>query len=76
VLMGGNAVFLIGNGWFKRLSAKWFPLSHYVGVGLCIGLALAGLYLPLWVSCVTGALSLAMVASWEHLSLSRAGKLA
>jgi low temperature requirement protein LtrA len=76
VLIGGNLVFLVGNGWFKRLSAQWFPLSHYVGVGLSVALALAGLFLPLSVSCFLGALSLAMVASWEHLSLSRAGKLA
>jgi low temperature requirement protein LtrA len=76
VLIGGNAVFLAGNGWFKRLSAQWFPLSHIVGIGLCAALAVAGLFVPLWASCVLGSLSLALVAGWEHLSLSRAGKLA
>jgi low temperature requirement protein LtrA len=75
VLIGGNLLFLVGNGWFKRLSAQWFPLSHYVGIGVCVAVALAGLFLPLWASCVLGALSLVLVAGWEHLSLSRAGKL-
>lgn len=76
VLIGGNAVFLAGNGWFKRLSSEWFPLSHYVGIGLCAALAVAGLFVPIWLSCVAGAASLVLVAAWEHLSLSRAGKLA
>ncbi len=76
VLIGGNFVFLGGNGWFKKLSAQWFPLSHIVGIGLCVATAAAGLFLPLWMSCLTGAATLILVAGWEHLSLSRAGKLA
>jgi low temperature requirement protein LtrA len=68
-LLGGNVLFLAGNGWFKRLSARWFPLSHLVGIGLSAALFVAGFWLPLSVSMALGALVLIVVAVWEHRSL-------
>ena len=39
VILGGPALYLLGNALFKRLTAPNFPLSHLVGLGL---LALLG----------------------------------
>ena len=33
-ILGGPALFLVGNLWFKALTARWPPLSHLVGLGL------------------------------------------
>ena len=33
-ILGGPALFLVGNLWFKTLTARWPPLSHLVGLGL------------------------------------------
>ena len=33
-ILGGPALFLVGNHWFKALTARWPPLSHLVGIGL------------------------------------------
>ena len=32
VLLGGPALYLVGNSLFKRLSAPNYPLSHWVGL--------------------------------------------
>ncbi len=36
VLLGGPALYLGGNVFFKRASAKYYPLSHLVGLGLLV----------------------------------------
>jgi len=68
-LLGGPALYLFGNMIFKRTSARNFPLSHMVGLGL-LGLILpfaSGLS-PLFLSlAATGTLLL--VAGWETVSL-------
>lgn len=68
-LMGGNLLFLAGNGWFKQLSGKWFPLSHLVGIGLSLAVAVAGFWLHLEVTIALAALVLIGVAFWEDRSL-------
>lgn len=68
--IGGLALFLAGNGWFKRISGRRFPLSHLVGLGLCAGLVLVGPWLSLAMLTLLAALVLLQVALWEHLSLS------
>lgn len=68
-LMGGNLLFLAGNGWFKRLSADWFPLSHLVGMGVTVIVAGAGFWLPLEVTIALAAGVLIVVAVWEDRSL-------
>ena len=68
-LLGGPALYLFGNMIFKRTSARYFPLSHMVGLG-----ALAAL-LPVATGLSPLALSLAatadlvLVAAWELVSL-------
>jgi low temperature requirement protein LtrA len=70
-ILGGPALYLLGNALFKRLSAPNVPLSHLVGLGLLASLApVAAAVTPLVLSaCTTGVLIL--VALWEWLSLGR-----
>jgi low temperature requirement protein LtrA len=71
VVIGGPALYLIGNSLFKRLSAPYFPLSHTAGLGLLLLLASSVTVMtPLALS--TGAtLVLIAVATWEWLSFRR-----
>ncbi len=74
VLIGGPAVYLIGNSMFKHLSAPNFPLSHTVGLGLLVLLIPATPYLsPLILSSATTAV-LIIVAVWESISLGGSHK--
>jgi len=78
VLIGGPALYLIGNLLFKRLSAPNLPLSHLVGLGLLAMLIPAvPVTTPLLLSSATTAV-LIVVAAWESISLrnSRHGKAA
>src|SRR4029079_8620413 len=38
-LLGGPALYLVGNVFFKRASAKYYPLSHLAGLGMLALLA-------------------------------------
>lgn len=69
VITLGTMLFLAGNGWFKRLSARWFPLSHLVGIGLALALSAVAVMLPLWGFSTATAVVLMLVAVWEHVSL-------
>jgi low temperature requirement protein LtrA len=67
VLIGGPALYLIGNILFKRATASRMVLSHFVGLGLLACLGLAALPpLPLGAA---STLVLVLVASWETRSL-------
>jgi low temperature requirement protein LtrA len=68
VIIGGTALYLLGNLCFKRLSAAHFPLSHLVGIGLLALTALAVPSLsPLALSAATTFI-LIVVAVWEWWS--------
>jgi low temperature requirement protein LtrA len=68
VIIGGPALYLIGNLCFKRLSAPYFPLSHLVGLGLLALTAFAVPSLsPLALSATT-VFILIVVAVWEWWS--------
>lgn len=70
-ILGGPAVFLIGNLWFKGATTGRPPLSHVVGL---VGLALLLLTLPMVVVYQLGILAaavLVVVAIWEFASLTR-----
>ena len=68
ILLGGPALYLIGNIMFKRASAKHLPLSHLVGLGLLAALIPAATILnPLTLSAATAAV-LVIVAAWETWS--------
>jgi low temperature requirement protein LtrA len=68
-ILGGPALYLLGNALFKRLSAPNIPLSHIAGLGLLALLApAAAITTPLALSVGTTAI-LIVVAVWEWLSI-------
>jgi low temperature requirement protein LtrA len=72
VLIGGPALYLAGNLAFKRVSARHFPLSHLVGLGLLALLVpAAAVASPLALTSAT-TLILIVVAVWETRSLAGA----
>jgi low temperature requirement protein LtrA len=67
-LLGGPALYLVGNVFFKRASAQYYPLSHLVGLGLLVLLALVAPSLtPLALGAATTVV-LITVAVWETRS--------
>jgi low temperature requirement protein LtrA len=69
VIIGGPALYLVGNGLFKWLTAPYFPLSHIAGLAVLAICALAAMFLtPLVLSAATTA-TLVGVVIWERLSL-------
>jgi low temperature requirement protein LtrA len=69
VILGGPALYLLGNSLFKRLSAPYFPLSHMIGLGLLALFIPAAIVLPpLLLSALTTAV-LIVVVTWEWVSL-------
>jgi low temperature requirement protein LtrA len=70
-LLGGPALYLAGNIYFKRASAKYYPLSHLVGLGsLAIVAAIVptfGQVTPLALGTAT-TIILIVVAVWETRS--------
>ncbi len=69
VVLGGPALYLIGNSLFKRLSAPYFPLSHHAGiVMLFLLLFIFPFVSPLTLSACSTVI-LIVVAVWEWLSL-------
>ena len=71
VMLGGPALYLVGNVYFKRASAKYYPLSHLVGLGLlaiigAVSPTLDGVT-PLAIGTAT-SIVLVVVAVWETLS--------
>ncbi len=69
-VIGGLILFLLGNGLFKWASSPYFPLSHIVGLGLCLAAMLAGPWTNLLVLNVAAVAILALVAAWENRSLA------
>ena len=69
-LLGGPALYLAGNVFFKRASAKYYPLSHLVGLGLLAAIApFALLFTPLALGTATTVV-LITVAVWETRSFA------
>ncbi len=68
-LLGGPALYLFGNLLFKRTSARYFPLSHMVGLGLLALLAWPAPSLSPLVLSVAATGVLIAVAVWELVSL-------
>jgi low temperature requirement protein LtrA len=68
-ILGGPAVFLLGNIWFKAAIRGRAPLSHLVGIGALVALsALAPAVEPYQLFMAASAVLFA-VAVWEFLSL-------
>lgn len=74
VLIGGPAIYLLGNALFKRLSAPHYPLSHLMGLAvLGLLIPIASIASPLILSSATTAV-LIVVAVWESISLGGSRK--
>jgi len=74
VLLGGPALYLVGNVFFKRASAKYYPLSHLVGLGLLVLLVPVALRLTPLTPLALGAATtvvLVTVAVWETRSFRK-----
>lgn len=70
-LLGGPALYLAGNIFFKRASARYYPLSHLVGLGLLVILApVAPRMTPLLLGAATTVV-LILVAVWETRSFAK-----
>jgi low temperature requirement protein LtrA len=70
-IVGGPALYLVGNILFKRTTASRLPLSHLVGLLLLALLAwLSSNTSPLMLA-AAAAFVLVLVAIWEWLSLGR-----
>jgi len=70
-ILGGPALFLIGNIWVKLVAAREMPVSHIVGLVL---LVMVALLLPITDNyhiqmCATAVLF--VVALWEYIALRR-----
>ena len=68
-VMGGLLLFLLGNGYFKRVSAPHFPQSHKVGLALCVAVAIAAPLTNLLTLNALSAAILFLVASLENRSV-------
>ncbi|HUQ10359.1 MAG TPA: low temperature requirement protein A [Steroidobacteraceae bacterium] len=70
-LLGGPALYLLGNILFKKASAQHYPLSHLVGLGLLAALVPFAMALtPLALGTATTAI-LVLVAVWETRSFAK-----
>jgi low temperature requirement protein LtrA len=70
IMLAGPALYLFGNVFFKRASAKYYPLSHLVGLGACGVVAPFAVWLtPLALGGATTAI-LVLVAVWETRSFA------
>ncbi len=71
MIIGGAALYLLGNLLFKNALYRRPPLSHLIGLGLLALLVLAVPYVsPLLLATAMTAV-LIIVAAWENLSLAR-----
>src|SRR5262249_33346960 len=68
-IVGGPALYLLGNALFKRLSAPYCPLSHLVGLGLLALVPPAGLFVSPLLLAAGATAVLIIVVIWEWRSL-------
>ena len=69
VILGGPALYLLGNILFKRTTASRLALSHLVGLALLAGLGAVAPSLPPLLLGAASTLVLVVVAAWETWSL-------
>ena len=73
VLISGQALFLLGNGLYKRVVYGRFPLSHWVGLVLLAVLVPLAWHIGLLAVNALTTLVLIVVGVWEMRSRNRAG---
>lgn len=70
-IVGGPALYLLGNLLFKWTLARRPPLSHLAGLLMLALLTPAAIYLPPLLSGVATTAALIVVATWETVALTR-----
>ena len=75
VLIGGPALYLVGNLLFKWLTAGWAPLSHLVGLALFFALVPVAAHISILSLGALTSLALVIVAAWETVSLQATARL-
>jgi low temperature requirement protein LtrA len=69
-LIGGPALYLAGNVFFKRASARYYPLSHLIGLGMLVLLVPLARYMTALALGVATTVVLVVVAVWETRSFA------
>ena len=75
-ILGGPALYLVGNALFKRLSASRLPLSHLVGLGLLAVLVPVAPFVSPLILASGATLVLIVVPVWEWRSLRHTADVA
>jgi low temperature requirement protein LtrA len=70
-ILGGPAMFLIGNIWLKLASAQKLPISHLAGLAVLLSAALVLPQQNFTIQMISMA-ALFIVALWEYMALRRA----
>lgn len=73
VLVGGPALFLLGNGLYKHVVYGRYPLSHLIGLGLLGAMTPVGWRFGLLAANASSAAVLIFVAAWERRSSAKYG---
>lgn len=73
-VIGGLALFLLGNGLFKQSSGRAFPRSHLFGLTVCAMAVAVGPNVNLLALNAASAAILFFVAVWEHRSIAAASR--
>jgi low temperature requirement protein LtrA len=68
LLLGGPAIYIAGNGLYKRVVYGWFPLSHWVGLALLALLAPIAFHTDLLMTGGLTTVVMIVVAAWESVS--------
>ncbi|TKC81668.1 low temperature requirement protein A [Trinickia terrae] len=68
LLIGGPALYVVGNGLYKRAIHGWLPLSHWVGLGISVLIAPLAFHTDLLTTSVLTTLMMIVVAAWESVS--------
>jgi low temperature requirement protein LtrA len=68
LLIGGPALYLVGCGLYKRAIRGWLPLSHWVGLGLCVLIGPLAFHTDLLMTGTLTTLMMVVVAAWESVS--------
>jgi low temperature requirement protein LtrA len=71
LLLGGPAIYIAGNGLYKRVVYGWFPLSHWVGLALLALIAPFAFHTDLLMTGGLTTLVMIVVATWESVSRRR-----
>jgi low temperature requirement protein LtrA len=74
LLIGGPALYVIGNGLYKRVVYGWFPLSHWIGLALFALAVPLALHTDLLMASGLTTLVMVVVAIWESVSRRGAGE--